>query len=260
MKSITIDGKTFEIEDAKARKRVEELSTKVSKHSEEKLDRTEVDTLVKNTVENEKGNIVQLLIEELNGLPVFGVIDKNNTVTVTTLLPDGVYALKYENKDGATTEIGQITVGNGEVIKYTNLVDTTLTTDTTVTTASGGWLENVRINSSNAIVTADGNHITNNIVVGDGVKLRCKGMDINGGYGRIYVYNGTSFVYAFNCSNNLGSFVEITDDYSEILVSEILKVVQANKGASTTFDNVRFGGTLTATKEDVIVTIDEEIT
>lgn len=60
-----------------------------------------------------KGIIVQELIAELQGLPIFGVVDENNTVTVTSLLANGTYALKYENADGSTTKIGSIIVGDG---------------------------------------------------------------------------------------------------------------------------------------------------
>lgn len=60
-----------------------------------------------------KGDVVQQLIAELQGLPIFGTVDENNTVKVTSLLANGTYTLKYENADGSTTAIGTIVVGDG---------------------------------------------------------------------------------------------------------------------------------------------------
>lgn len=222
---------------------------------------TEADKLeIAQTVEeNAKGDIVQSIIEELQGLPVFGVVDENNIIKVTSQLSDGTYILKYENEDGTLEVIGTITVGNGEVIEYTNLVDTTLTTDTTITLSSIGWLPNVRINSSNAVVPADGNHITNIIPVGNKNVLRIKNMDIYGGYGRIYLYNGTTFVYAIIPSTNVDSFTALGDEYSEVTIAKLQAILSKN-ASDKTFDSVRIGGTLIGTKEDVIVTLDEEIT
>lgn len=209
--------------------------------------------------EDMKAVIVSELIAELQGLPVFGVVDENNTITVTSQLSDGTYTLMYENADGTLEAIGTITVGNGEVVEYTNLVDTTLTTDTTITLSSQGWLENVRINSSNAIVTADGNHITNIIPVGNKNVLRIKNMDIYGGYGRIYLYAGTTFVYSIKPADNSVIFTSIGDEYSEVTIAKLQEQLSANVQGGT-FDSVRIGGTLIGTKEDVIVTLDEEIT
>lgn len=75
---------------------------------------TEINITVKNAVESEKGNIVDMLITELQGLPVFGVVDENNIIKITSQLSDGEYVLKYENEDDTYSEIGTITIGNGE--------------------------------------------------------------------------------------------------------------------------------------------------
>lgn len=139
---------------------------------------------------------------------------------------------------------------------FTNLVDTTPTTDTTITTSSEGWLENVRINSSSAITTEADNHITNIIPVGNTDVLRVKGMDINGGYGRIYLYKGTSLVRSFVPTSFTDSFISLDDTYAEIRLQAIREVYATS---DITFDSIRIGGTLNNTKDDVIVTLDEEI-
>lgn len=105
------------------------VTRELNKQSEEIADKvgySEVDSIVDEAVENEKGNIVDLIIDELHGLPVFGVVDEDNNVTVTTLLPNGTYSLKYENEDGTIEEIGTITVTDGGVA-YVNLLPTALT-------------------------------------------------------------------------------------------------------------------------------------
>ena len=89
-----------------------------------KADRTELESAVSMAMEDEKGSIVKLLIDELQGLPVFGIVDENNTITITSQLSSGVYTLKYEDEDGALTDVGAITIGvSGEEIQptYTNL-------------------------------------------------------------------------------------------------------------------------------------------
>ena len=70
--------------------------------------------IVQDVIESGKGEIVQAIIEELQGLPVFGVVDENNTITITSQLSSGTYTLKYENADGTTTKIGTIVIGSGE--------------------------------------------------------------------------------------------------------------------------------------------------
>lgn len=87
-------------------------------------------------IENEKGNIVNLLIAELQGLPVFGVVDANNNITVTSQLSSGTYTLKYENEDGTLTDVGTITIEEGEV-PIINLLSTALTPDDIITVFDG---------------------------------------------------------------------------------------------------------------------------
>ena len=63
--------------------------------------------------DNLRSVIAQDIIAQLQGLPVFGIVDENNTIKVTSQLSNGTYTVKYENEDGTTTDIGTITVGNG---------------------------------------------------------------------------------------------------------------------------------------------------
>ena len=212
-------------------------------------------------VEAEKGNIVDLLIQELQGLPVFGTVDADNTIKVTSQLSAGTYTLKYENTDGIYANIGTITIesnsGGGDVA-YTNLIDLTPTTDTVITTASEGWIDGYRISDSEKIAKpADGFYMTNIIPVGSGAKvLRIKNFDLTKGYSRIYFYNDTTYEWQFGPSSAI-EWTSLTPEYTEVNMSEIEKIRQ--DWYASTFNSIRLCGMLTGTKEDVIVTLDEEI-
>lgn len=100
-----------------------------------------VSEAVSTEFEDEKGNMVQLLISELQGLPVFGVVDANNTITVTSQLSAGVYTLKYENDNGDLVDIGTITIDKGK-IAIVNLLTTALTPDDITTIFDGNGYKN----------------------------------------------------------------------------------------------------------------------
>ena len=119
---------------------IDNLQASVNQLSSEKVDRTEVTTMVETEVEDEKGNIVQSIIAELQGLPVFGVVDENKVITVTSQLSGGTYTLKYENEDGTITEIGTITV-EGKVV-IVNLLETALTPNDITTVFDGVGYKN----------------------------------------------------------------------------------------------------------------------
>lgn len=74
----------------------------------------------------ESVEIVQMVVDALGGAPVFGVVDDENTITVSSVLADGTYVLKYEDADGNLTQIGTVTVG--EEAEPVNLFDPALAT------------------------------------------------------------------------------------------------------------------------------------
>ena len=49
--------------------------------------------------------IIEQVIADLGGTPVFGVVDANNNIILSGNLADGIYTLKYEDADGKVTEI-----------------------------------------------------------------------------------------------------------------------------------------------------------
>lgn len=96
---------------------------------------------IEDAIENEKGNIAQLIINELQGLPVFGVVDENNTITVTSQLSGGTYTLMYENEDGTLLQVGTITVEGGKVV-IVNLLESALTPNDITTVFDGKGYKN----------------------------------------------------------------------------------------------------------------------
>lgn len=110
-----------------------------------------VQSLVATSVENEKGNIINSILTQLQGLPVFGVVDENNQITVTSQLSDGVYTLKYENADGTYSDIGTITVGSGEkpepIINYIP-ISTESTAEGSAVYNGNGYKTDTRLSTS----------------------------------------------------------------------------------------------------------------
>lgn len=102
----------------------------------------------------ERVNIVQLVVDALGGAPVFGVVDKNNIITVSSVLPDGSYLLCYEDADGNVTEIGTVIVGEEESVTVVNLFD-----------AAQASLNARWSNSSYTYVTANGYVVSDYIAV-----------------------------------------------------------------------------------------------
>lgn len=230
-------GGTYTWEDLNA-----DVREEISQLSSEKVDKAEVATMIEAGVEDEKGNIVQLLIAELQGLPIFGVIDENNIVTVTSLLADGTYKLKYENTDGTTTEIGIITVGDGTGngsngdgsgdngntggntggdtgdTEITNWIPESVTIDDkhfVGTNGEDGYTTNYRISSSGAESSGDGINMctTGYIKIASGSTVYIKNITVDGSnVGYIAVYDSSktfSMVY--------GITAQFTEDENGVL-------------------------------------------
>lgn len=120
-------------------------------------------------LEDEKGNIVDDLIKELQGLPVFGVVDTNNVIKITSQLTNGDYTLKYENTDGTFADVGTITIVDNEPVvpdepdvpevTYTNQITTSINADGSQYVGHNGedgYSAGYRINSSGVEGQQDG--------------------------------------------------------------------------------------------------------
>lgn len=119
--------------------------------------------------ESDKADVVSSVIESLGGVPVFGVVNADNTITVTSTLQDGVYSIRYENADGSTTEIGTITVGDESTTSYTNLFN-----------PSTAQLNKRYSSSSTAFKDANGYVVSDYIPIEMGKILRFRGAEMAG--------------------------------------------------------------------------------
>jgi len=93
--------------------------------------------------------------------------------------------------------------------------------------------------------------------------LRVKGIDFSNGYARVYYYSNGD--YKTSSTTNTDSFAsyctKIGADGLEAETTTLLECVKANVGSNNVDGvlSIRFGGPLTGMKEDVIITLDEEI-
>ena len=107
----------------------------------------------------DKAKIVQSVVESL-GVPVFGTIGEDKTITLNEELPEGVYTIRYLTDDGYA-DIGTITVGGvvpdePDTPSYVNLVPTALAhTDLTTVYKGVGYADNTRASSSSATFTSE---------------------------------------------------------------------------------------------------------
>lgn len=221
--------------------------------------------------EADKESVVSAVIAALGGSPVFGVVDSDNNIIISGLA-DGTYFLKYEQADGSTTNIGELTVGEGEVTPpYTNIAP------------NGTWELNKRFNSSFQTVEAAGQAIftvpVSGLLTTDPNIVRIKfanGFNFKetntreawknasgttlGAY-QIMVYKGSSGSYVTQESNGAYKYnIAYISDYNSN-TNYALKTPYANIAYICFSIAINSGTTITeADLPDIIMTINEEIT
>lgn len=132
----------YEIVDDAARKDIASLEEQIINYDKF------VATEITDQLDGMKVDVVQEILTQIGGIPVFGTIDDENTITVTTSLPNGVYTLKYEDGNGALTEIGTVEVTDCvAVVTYTNQIPISIDTDGSIYNGTG-YKKSTRINSS----------------------------------------------------------------------------------------------------------------
>lgn len=99
------------------------------------------DYVQKDELEELTPSIVQAVLAELQGSPVFGVVDAENNITISGNLADGTYTLKYENADGTTTEIGTLVVGQVTPVDSNVFDPATATLNQRWSNSSYAWVE-----------------------------------------------------------------------------------------------------------------------
>ena len=214
-KAKTLSG--YGITDGATKEEVNNLSQEIVDH------KTEVD----DELDGMKVTIVQEVLAQLGGdsNSVFGKVNEDGTITITTDLETGDYTLMYENEDGSLTEVGTITVG--EVAVYYSIARTltACTSNKSATNIEEGtsWTETITAN--------DGFELSNVTVTMGGV-------------------NVTSSVY----SNGVITILEVTGDIvitataTEIVGDEVITGVNVfDKTADGFLDNQRISSSATTT-------------
>jgi hypothetical protein len=201
--------------------------------------------------------IVQQVITAL-GMPVFGTVDLNKVITLKTdSLADGTYKIGYNDKDGKFVEIGIYEKGES----YTNLADP----------SSADWLTNKRLNSSGVVTDTTPSLTTNYIPVKMGDVVRVRYMNIrHQGSGTsnatTHFYNASKTRVALITPANMGTNELFNDAdglgvmFNMTTIASKISFVSGYASADIAF--VRFSGKLYDgyTKDDVIITVNEEIT
>ena len=208
---------------------VDQLSQEIVDLQNDKVEQSDLETEVENQLDGAKADIVTELIAQIGGLPVFGTIDDDNTVTVTSTLADGTYTLKYENADGTTTEIGTIIVGTGTGEGSGG--DDTGGSETTAPNTTLTWAIGTKIDSSSGVESPSSSYAASNPI------------EIIDGY--TYTLNRTSFKYDskvcyYDDNNNFlstsaSSFINTDDN----LTSAVIPLID---GAKYFRLRVYFGG------------------
>ena len=161
--------------------------TKVSELSEQiayKVEQADLEAEVENQLDGAKADIVTQVLAQLGGMPVFGTVDDNNKITITSTLAGGDYVLMYENEDGTLEQIGTITIEGGEpVVVITNWIQESVTSDGSAyvgTNGEDGYKVGYRVNSSGTEAQQDGMCCTGFIPCTTGQTIRLKNITVNG--------------------------------------------------------------------------------
>ena len=165
--------------------------------------------------------------------------------------------MKYENADGTYTDIGTLEVGKITPI-YTNLADPTST----------DWAVSSRFSSGGAVTPTDGltADITNYIPVENGSVVRVKGLDLisklsNGSASRqaFYTADGANKVFLAVADTSSTHKSYVTDEGNGVQSITISDTLISALTINYPVKYIRLNGTLTGTKDDVIITVNEKI-
>lgn len=214
--------------------------------------------------EEDKDEIIGEVIEYFGGQPVYGIVNENNDIIMRGKLTSGAYYIRYEMEDGTYSDVGTLVV---EATKpsYTNLADPT----------SADWQEGYRLSISSGSTSAlDGHTVTNYIPAKTGDVLRVKGLIIHNSSDSNGVSSDPKFVLyktdktklggsygtsGINSSQSYGTQVSVNGDISTYTVAFLNDGQNLSTSACA---YIRFDGFLMDgyTSEDVIITVNEEIT
>lgn len=115
--------------------------------------------------EDDKAEIVAMVIESLGGNPIFGIVDVNNHIILNGNLADGTYTIKYEMENGSTIDIGDLVLDNNVYYSVTNNLTNCVSSNTTTEAIDGeSYSATITANSgyelSSVVVTMGGNAVS----------------------------------------------------------------------------------------------------
>lgn len=93
---------------------ISQLQEEIADLDISKVEQSDLEAEVENQLDGAKADIVTQVLAQIGGMPVFGTVDDNNKITLTSMLADGDYVMVYENDEGTLETICEFTVGNGE--------------------------------------------------------------------------------------------------------------------------------------------------
>lgn len=212
----------------------------------------------------DKKEIAQIVLDELGGQPVFGVVDENNNIIISGSLEDGTYTIKYEHTDGSVTEIGTFDVGETGPA-YHNLFDPA------AATLNQRWSNsNFAYKAENGIVVSDYIPITIPSDADNPSVLRWRGGSMTGNAGLIYFNSSKTVINASDASTNGAGLSSTntsftTDENGDGMVYLGFKngSLQSNWQTSAAYIRLSlYVGSSALTLDDIqdiIITIDEPI-
>lgn len=205
-----------------------DIRSQISKLSSEIADEVE------NQLDGAKADIVVALISQLGGMPVFGTVNSDKTITVTSMLADGVYMLMYTNADGNLEEVGTITVDNNEE-SYINLVRNATKANSTELYEGCGYKNNTYLSSSSGDPGDKSGYVTTGFIEHDGTPtFYIKGADwvTNDGSCRAMFYNSnyekysTDFYILGTATNNVTRTQDEGDDFIKVTFNANMTIVK----------------------------------
>lgn len=124
----------------------------------------------------DKNELVNMVITQLGGSPIFGVVDENNNIILNGNLADGTYTVKYEMEDGSTVDIGNMVLDSNVYYSVTNnLTNCTNGNSATEAVEGGSYSATISANSgyelSSVVVTMGGADITSSAVSGGTINI-----------------------------------------------------------------------------------------
>ena len=124
----------------------------------------------------DKSELVNMVIAQLGGSPIFGVVDENNNIILNGNLPDGTYSIKYEMEDGSTIDIGNMVLDSNVYYSVTNNLTNCTNSNSAIEVVGGeSYSATISANSgyelSSVVVTMGGTDITSSAVSGGTISI-----------------------------------------------------------------------------------------